>query len=309
MTSTEELIIGFEDTPGGRDALALGGVLARQIGATPLVATVLSYPRNLLGPAELERALAAETAESFALARDELADLGPKTEAIAGRSPAEALSRLAEAEGAALIVVGSAERTRLRRLRPGRVGTGLLHGAPCAVAVAPGGYAEAERRLRRVGVAFDGSPEAWSALETGIELARRVGAELVLITVCEPPTAGFAEVLNTLTAEELFAACLADSRSIQELGLTRVAEDVRVDARLEEGQAAERIVAASAELDLLLLGSRGYGPLRRTLLGSVSRAVVGDARCPVLVLPRAAGTDPLGLRREVTEKPRERAAA
>jgi hypothetical protein len=39
---------------------------------------------------------------------------------------------------------------------------------------------------------------------------------------------------------------------------------------------------------LLLLGSRGYGPLRAVLLGGVSHVVVREAACPVIVLPRGA---------------------
>jgi nucleotide-binding universal stress UspA family protein len=55
-----------------------------------------------------------------------------------------------------------------------------------------------------------------------------------------------------------------------------------------EGDAAIELTEASAELDLLVLGSRGYGPIRSALLGSVSRALVPSSACPVVVLPRAA---------------------
>ena len=48
----------------------------------------------------------------------------------------------------------------------------------------------------------------------------------------------------------------------------------------------EALTALSAELDLLVCGSRGYGPLRSVLLGSVSHAVVREASCPVIVVPR-----------------------
>ena len=57
---------------------------------------------------------------------------------------------------------------------PGSVGRALLHGAPCAVAVAPNAYATREqRRLQRIAVAFDGSAEAWAAFETAVGLAAR----------------------------------------------------------------------------------------------------------------------------------------
>jgi nucleotide-binding universal stress UspA family protein len=48
------------------------------------------------------------------------------------------------------------------------------------------------------------------------------------------------------------------------------------------------IASASEGLDLLLMGSRGYGPLGRVLLGGVSSKVIREAGCPVLVTPRSS---------------------
>ncbi|HEX6117035.1 MAG TPA: universal stress protein [Solirubrobacterales bacterium] len=306
-TETRQLLVGFEDTDRGRDALALGACLARRLGASMVVATVLRYPRHLIGSADLEVALARDTAEAFAFVDDELADLGPRTVAVADGSPAAALQRIAAAERADLIVVGSASHAGHRLVRPGTVGTALLHGAPFAVAVAPRGFSSRPGHLRRIGVAFDGSPESWSALETGIALSAEHEATLAIVAVAEPPTAGFSEVLDANTAGRLFAARSEEMEHILDLGRKRVPEAIDVAPQLLEGPAAARIVSACAELDLLLLGSRGYGPLRHTLLGSVSRAVIAAAPCPVLVLPRAAGRDPLGLLREpdrgVPERP------
>ncbi len=64
-----------------------------------------------------------------------------------------------------------------------------------------------------------------------------------------------------------------------------------VGARLElieaeRGRPAETLVERSAALDLLVLGSRGLGPVRRLLLGSTSERVVRDAGCAVLIVPR-----------------------
>jgi nucleotide-binding universal stress UspA family protein len=52
------------------------------------------------------------------------------------------------------------------------------------------------------------------------------------------------------------------------------------------GYAPERLEEVAADLDLLVLGSRAYGPVRRVLLGSVSGEVLKSAPCPVLVVPR-----------------------
>jgi nucleotide-binding universal stress UspA family protein len=60
--------------------------------------------------------------------------------------------------------------------------------------------------------------------------------------------------------------------------------DTEADAFVED--AAETLVRVSEHLDLLVCGSRAYGPLRAVLLGGVSRRVVAEAHCPVIVLPR-----------------------
>lgn len=54
------------------------------------------------------------------------------------------------------------------------------------------------------------------------------------------------------------------------------------------GGPREELVGSARTLDLLIVGSRNYGPLGRLIHGSVSRYLVGHASCPLLVLPRAA---------------------
>jgi hypothetical protein len=46
----------------------------------------------------------------------------------------------------------------------------------------------------------------------------------------------------------------------------------------------------SEDFDLIVVGSRGYGPLRRTILGSTSRRLFGGSRCSVLAVPRGSGS-------------------
>lgn len=290
------ILIGIEDTAEGRDALALGALLAAALNAQPLVAMVLPYPRHLMNHQDLEHALAHDSHALFALARDQLSAQGVRTEALAETSPAAALYQLAEEEGAIAVVVGSTHRGVLGRVYPGSVGGNLLHGSPCAVVVAPRGYAESEEHLlSTVGVAFDGSPESFVALESAIGLARRLHASLRLITAIGPPGYGYGEAFSVLSAGEIHTARQLEARKNLDLGLERVPDGLPVDDCLINGEAAEAIVEASQGLDLLLLGSRGYGPVRRTLLGSVATGVTNSAPCPVLVLPRAAGMDPLGV--------------
>ena len=73
----------------------------------------------------------------------------------------------------------------------------------------------------------------------------------------------------------------------------RVADGVATEPLLLHGEPADALAEAASDLDLLVLGSRGYGPVKGTVLGSVSARVMAAAACPVMVVPRGAGPTPL----------------
>lgn len=68
--------------------------------------------------------------------------------------------------------------------------------------------------------------------------------------------------------------------------LRKLSPDVDASGQVVLGDPVTSLLRASASVDLLVLGSRGYGPLRRVLLGGVSGQVVRGASCPVVVVPR-----------------------
>jgi nucleotide-binding universal stress UspA family protein len=292
-----KIVIGHDGSDQGRDALALGREIADVLGAIPVVTRVLTWPTNLMGTEDLDVAAEEETAEFFTQVREDLEGLLPQTRPWVNRSPAAGLYEVAEIEKAALVVVGSSHRGPVGRVVPGSVGASLLHGAPCAVAIAPRGLAERQgRSLHRIGVGFDGSAEAWTALETAIGVAERVRAQLSILTVAEFPQLGYAAALSVLTAQEYESYERADKRRLLELAMARVPAGLAAESELLTGQASGVLAAAAEGFDLMVLGSRGYGPLGRALLGSTSRRFADSAPCPVLVLPRGVGVDPLGVR-------------
>jgi nucleotide-binding universal stress UspA family protein len=292
-----KIIIGFDDTPQGRDALALGGMFAETLDAVPVVASVYPWPHGLMSEADLKSALETESREAFDFVRDRLDGFSPVTQPIANRSVPEALTSLADDEQAQMIVVGSSHRGPVGRTLLGSTGISLVHGAPCAVAVAPAGYAERkERHLLRAGVAYDGSPEAWAALETGIGLAERHHGSLSILTVADAPHYGYATSWAILSAAEFRDFEREQKQRVLDLAASRTPPDLGAEARLLIGDAGSILAEASADFDVIVAGSRGYGPLKRTVLGSTTRKLIAGAACPVLVIPRATALDPLGLR-------------
>jgi nucleotide-binding universal stress UspA family protein len=231
----------------------------------------------------------AEDALAFALALADVigATLRPAT-APPDTSPAYALHALCEETGAALVVVGSTHRGPVGRILPGSTAERLLHGSPCPVAIVPHGYGTGEHPIRTIGVGYDGSDECEVALASAVELARRVGAELRVMRVFDSTQVGTPALL-TGPAWVMFSS---DIEARQKAGLERrvadLPDDVRAQAVFVAGPPARELADLSHTVDVLLVGSRGYGPMRAVLFGGVSHALVHDAACPVIVLPRSS---------------------
>jgi nucleotide-binding universal stress UspA family protein len=288
MAVERSIVIGLEDSDEGRDALALGAALAEALDARPLAATAVAPSKD--GP---EQAAGAETAELFEQARSRLENLDPEPRAIASSSAAHALHDLAESESALALVLGSTHRGPLGRVLPGSTAERLLHGAPCGVAVAARGLATNEPvRLLHIAVAFDGTAEASVALRVGVGLAQRCNAALAVFTVTEPAGFGAAATPAGAPTAEQQTRREQQVRETLDAGLSRVPPDLPVTGRLLHGDPESALIDVSADHDLMVVGSRGHGPVHRTLLGSTTRRLFNGAHCSILALPRGVEADP-----------------
>ena len=184
-----KVIVGFDASEQSDDALVLGQALAKAYGAELHIAIVLPRTRNPFEEAIAGGQLSAQLEERLYESAERRLGAGEFVRAsldgeVGGRSAARALYEYAGDCDADLIVVGSSHRGKVGRIFPGSVGESLLRGAPCAVAVAPRGFARREHAgFNRVGIAYDGSEEAKLALGEAARLARAFGARLRVITV------------------------------------------------------------------------------------------------------------------------------
>lgn len=276
------LLVGYDGSDGGRDALELARVLATATGAGVLVVTVLPYgplpiPYEILEEEQAERAQ-----PLFAEARERLGGLEVETRAFGGGSPAGVVNDLAEREEVGTLVVGSPHRGAVGRVVIGSVADGLLHGAPCEVMVAPRGYAADEHGpFRTIAVAYDDTPEAKAALKRAEEIALACRATVVVHTASAPPAV-------VPGAAGYTPAIPPEAGAIVTRTVKAVDERLAATGRALSGAPAPAIAEACEEAgaDLLVAGSRGYGPVMRVLAGSVSTQLAHRAPCPVLVVPR-----------------------
>lgn len=165
----------------------------------------------------------------------------------------------------------------------GSVAQSLLHGAPCAVVVAPRGFGqERHDHFGTIAVGYDGTPEAKTALKRTEALALKMRAKVRVLTVVAPPAplppGSFTYIPPQPPEPE---ALLSDA-------VNSIDSRLAADGRRLDGYPAAKLAEACEQddVDLLVVGSRGYGPAMRVLLGSVSTQLIHEAPCPVLVVPR-----------------------
>lgn len=251
--------------------LRLGVLLARTLEREILLATAYRYEPVALGAAPLPPLAADRRREAAEQTIDRLLATVPDDVRATGRvvpatTTAEALTDLAAEVDAPVLVVGPDERARVTEDALGR--------ARCPVAVAPGDPLLVPDRLERIGAAFDGSEMSHLAATAAARLGLCAEAPVTLIGVTADERER--DALEGEARGEL-------SRDRQELTL-----------ELRTGDPGVELRRASATLDVLVCGSRGRGRVARTLLGSVSHALVAQPPCAVIVVGPHAKHDPAG---------------
>lgn len=288
-----KIIVAVDASQGASDAIALASKLAGITGSTLMLVNVFPYDVHPSRGSnrEVEAYMREDSIDLLERLRTTHGDESVEVEAIANPSPSHGLHELAEQEDAGLIVVGSTHTGRAGRVLPGSTAERLLHGSPCPVAVAPEGYAERSgEEPAIIGCGYDGSPSSQRALEAAGRVATASGARLRVIRVFEPlaydlPPGGVA--IGGLPSYNL---TLRERASMElDSAVASIESDPEIEPRFAVGDPVRVLAAASEELDLLVVGSRGYGPMRAVLVGGVSGRLVTQAACPVIVFPRGAG--------------------
>lgn len=140
----------------------------------------------------------------------------------------------------------------------------------------------------RILVAVDGSASSLEARDLVVSLPWPGGTSITLLTAYDIPIAWLSD--TAMAGGDWLGEAEDDLRRNAEAELERLAEplagrDWSVDRRVVRGRAGSVILAAAEEMDadLVVVGSRGHGPIASMLLGSVSAEVADHASCAVLV--------------------------
>ncbi len=286
------IIVGYDPETADRAPVRFGVAAARFTGAPLVVASVGAAGRRP-GAGHQDEELVVDPTDVLAEAERDLAaeEIPVECRRLTGTSAARALHEAAEADGAGLLVVGSTRQGAVGRVFRGSTAERLMHGAPCPIAIVPPGW-EAGAGLNTIGVAYVDTEEGREALHGAHALAQRTGATLRVLTAVKAGLAMYGETdANKPTQQGKDVEDVeGELRVSTEEALRRAADalggDVRVETDAFVEDPADVLIRVTEHLDLLVCGSRGYGPLRAVLLGGVTRRVTAEAMCPVIVLPR-----------------------
>lgn len=273
-----KVIVGVDSTAQGRDAIALGRGLL-EAGGTLTLAHVHGGSR-ILGRGSESGFDTTEQARAQALVRQIRDEAGVEADiAVIGESSlGRGLHRLAEDAGADLLVVGSHHSSASGHALLSAHTRAALNGAPCAVAIAHTGCAERSPLLGDIGVAFNGTPESLHALEVARRIAAEKGATL---------SAFEAVSLSTSSFDGFTKPTEADIQAVVDEEIGRISA-LDVEGKAVYGSPVKELVSYAESKDLLVMGSRDYGPWGRLVHGSTTHDFMAVSPCSVLVLTRAA---------------------
>ena len=272
------VLVGVDGSPNGRDAIVLASQLIDPDGKLTLahVHSGELRPSHAITPGMVRE----EREASKKLLEDErvAANVNAELISIVSGTPGGGLHQQAEGQGADLLVVGSCSHSAFGRAMLGDDTRAALNGAPCAVAIAAVGYSEHPGPIGKVGVAYNSSPESTAALALARELAASTGATVHALEVVSIPTYVYGGLVAP-TIGEVIEEMLKEANG-------RLEELPDVKGHAVYGLAGEELAVFGDQVDILVVGSRGYGPVKRLVLGSTSAYLQRHARCSLLVLPR-----------------------
>jgi nucleotide-binding universal stress UspA family protein len=276
-----QIVVGVDGHEGGRDAIALAKHLLARDGQLTLAHVLAHDGHRYWGSSAADEASAGASAAQLLEKVQEETGVHAQLRWRASGSVGRGLHELCELTEADLLTVGSSRRGLLGRVMIGDHTRAALNGAPCAIAIAPTNYAREQVAMREIGVGYNGSSESGHALDLARRLAAGTGAKLSAFETVSLSTSSFDA--HALPLSEAVHRLVNEARD-------RITALGGVEAHAAYGDPAEELALYSASLDLLVVGSRDYGPIGRLVHGSTSKKLARMARCPLLVLPRSART-------------------
>ena len=274
------VVVGYRAGRVGLSGLALAVGLARSLNTSLTVATISPNDgaNDLAGPSANEAA-------------EYLRDLAGGIEVAyadrAHRSVAGGLIEIVEDVDAELLVLGSLPSGGLGGVVIGSTADWLLHASPVPVAISPREYPASAGKLTRLTCAYSATPDTRDVVRRCVEFARRFGVPVRVITFAVRGKTMYPPQVGIDAEDSILQAWATQAReTLERLKSDGVVAD-EVALEVVTGSSWKEALANAAWQDgeILALGTRPRGDIRRVLLGSRSGTIIRNSPVPALVLP------------------------
>jgi nucleotide-binding universal stress UspA family protein len=208
--------------------------------------------------------------------------------AVKEGDPASVIVDTAAEEDIDLIVMSTHGRSGFTRWMMGSVTTKVLHEASCPVLAV-----RSAEPITRVLITLDGSELAEQALEPGFEIAKRLGVQVILLTVQLESEIDFARIGELEQVEGGLGKRVQQSvYERDETYLQNIADQyeattgLRIQISVADSPVAQAILnfADQWNADLIVMATHGRTGLRRWVYGSVTEKILGGAHCGMMII-------------------------
>ncbi|RBP64212.1 nucleotide-binding universal stress UspA family protein [Brevibacterium sanguinis] len=291
QAAPRRLVVGYIATDRGRDAIALAISIARSIDVE-LVVTIVRPESSTLNAANaipadgsgiVGQQLEDWLDEALALIPE---DLRARGVIHASANESKGLMEVAEAEGAAAIVIGARAATLMRQFRIGTVASALLHSSPVPVVLAPSGRSDIGP-ITRVTALFGARPGATALIGTAVKAALELDVDLRLLSLIENDGLAEDEVAEITEFTEEYGGAVLAKRAADLFETGRAVVKSQAGADIEE--AAESVDWKPG--DLAFIGSSRLGRGGKVVIGARARRLLRVLPVPVVVVPRRSSSD------------------
>lgn len=293
--SEQSVVVGYDGSSvaGGAVTWAASEAARRDEPLVVLVATNhVRRAADLLSLSGVQGGTWEEESERLASAGADIArTVGSPIQVQTRVSGKGAVAALCEAaEETDVVVVGSTGRGRVLHSSLGSVAFAVMTHATVSVVSVPSEHPTAAGPDHPIVVGVDGSTGSDHAVDQAAEMAFDAGAELLVVSAWQAPRDDYLNDIY-LAGKEWHTSEIDrirdGARKLATMTRARVKEahpDLIVREVVQEGRPEEVIVGAHEDAALIVVGARGRGDFASLLLGSVSRAVVHAAHCPVAII-------------------------
>lgn len=288
MSATRPLVVGWDGSDGARDAVVWAARTAHRLHRPLRIVFVSNLADMVYGAEPMmvlpQKLTAAQEEEILAPARELAAQTAPgltiEAECLDGHPVTALVGQSAEAE---LLVLGSRGRSRFVSTLTGSTGVAVTSHGLGPVVVIRNPPAQDEHGPVVVGV--DGSETSKEAVAFAARYADAIGAPLTAVcAVPEPPPEIATQIpLPGEYYRELKERAEAETHEAL-AGLREDYPDLQVDIVIADEPPGPALARQADTAHLLVVGSHGRGGFAGMLLGSVSRAALFSAACPVAVV-------------------------